>query len=164
MPPPTFLAGETVEAGELAWLSDTHPRARIFRNSNQSIPNNTATSISFTTERKDVGDMFDSGSPTLLTIPDPGDFMVGGHIRWASAAGGFREVRIVVNSVTIEASERTPPVSGDITIQSVVTYVPNLQTNDTLELIVIQTSGGAVNVERSTNFSPEFWTQWVAKT
>ncbi len=78
--PRTWNAGETVTAAlmnthvrdNLNWLGNDAPRCGALRDTNQSIPNNTLTTISYTgVDEFDVGAMHDpgGGNPSRVTVP-----------------------------------------------------------------------------------------------
>lgn len=54
--------------------------ARVYRSTNQSVSSG-FTAIQFNTEIYDVGDYFDAGTPTHLTIPEDGYYFISGGIQ-----------------------------------------------------------------------------------
>lgn len=124
--------------------------ARVRRSSTQSIPNNTATAISFTTEVHDTGDdNWSVGSPTRLTAQKTGSYITTGNLRWANNTSGRRQLQIRLNgSAIIGRIELGPNSVGNADMH--ITAIYELSSSDYVELLAFQNSGAALNVLSAT--------------
>src|SRR5207248_6992508 len=85
-----------------------------------------------------------------------GIYNVYGAVEWASNSSGSRYLGIRLNGSTIvaehyiasSASVPTPTLSAGAQY--------NLAVGDYVELVVLQNSGGSLNIQADVNFSPEF--------
>lgn len=128
--------------------SPTQPRASAYASSTQSISNSTATAVTFDSEDYDVGSMHSTVSNTSrITIPTSGDglYLVIGQLAYAANATGIRQTLLRKNGTTGIAQDLSTPngTNGtEIHLMSVVTLVAT----DYVELVAVQSSGGALNV------------------
>jgi hypothetical protein len=141
------------------------PTVQVRRTTAQSIPNTTATAISFDAEDSDNDGMHSAGSPTRLTCVTPGTYLVSGLIPYVANATGGREVRIVKNGVGVAVNGGrtlgpTPSGTIDSVILAPVIEVP-LLVGDFLELTAVQTSGGALNTTATNAIFPFMRAAWV---
>lgn len=133
---------------------------RVARNATQSIPTGVATPITFNVIRWDSTPLFSVVGLTRLLVPGleefRGTYLIGGSVRFALAAGGNRNLRILLNGLTEIAFARLVASGAAADVLNVCTLY-NLNPGDELQLIALQTSSGAVIVETDPNNSPEFW-------
>lgn len=131
--------------------------ARVYHNAAQSIPNAIDTTLNFNSERADTDVIHDNVTNNpRLTCKTAGVYYIVAGIGFASNATGRREVFIRLNGATQIASAILPAASGVITrIPPIGTLYP-LAVNDYVEVIVNQTSGGALNTDVGANATPEF--------
>lgn len=142
-------------------LDPVVPQARVYNSANISISNNTVTALTFNSERFDNGDLHSTSSNTdRLTAPVTGLYAFGATVQFASNATGRRQVTLTVNGTEVAADERVP-VNGAVTIIS-VSSAWQLTAGDIVRVAVFQTSGGALNVQAGSNYTPEFWMYRVA--
>src|SRR5581483_8429754 len=131
--------------------SATQHRCRVYHSTTQSIPDNTSTALLFNSEDYDVGGLHDTGSNTSrLTAVVDGLYDVKGLAYFASNTTGYREVLIRKNGSTFYSQAIQAPVTG------IATAIPTaaelaLVAGDYVELVVVQTSGGALNGGSSDN-------------
>lgn len=122
--------------------------ARIYRNTQQTVVDNTLTVISMNTERWDDGDMWNSGAPTRLTVPVAGIWYFEGFLEWASAGGGTgsRFADLFLNNTTIigELNSGWKPDTNAVPIHS-GGAMWKCAVGDYVELRVFQNSGGSLN-------------------
>ena len=163
--PPNFTAGTPLAEGDLDILSDdiaflaNPPKCRIYNSANLSIPHNTATTLTFNSERQDTDTMHSTSVNTgRITMNTAGFYIVGISLEFASNATGTRRVDVSVGA-TVIASEIDSAVSGDVT-RKVVSTGYQFAAGDYVTFIVTQTSGGALNVNAGGNYSPEAWAIW----
>lgn len=155
--------GDTVR-DDLEWLARNKPHCRVYNNAAVSIPDATRTAITFNSERVDVGGMHSTVSNTSrITIPSGADgwYSIGGCIEFASVnTTGIREGDILLNGSTLIAIQQVP---GFVQVQQCnPSCYYQLVAGDYVELTAFQSSGGALNVDASSAYSPEFWATWVA--
>ena len=139
------------------------PYSYVYNSANLSIPNATATALTFDSEVVDNGSMHSVVSNTgRINIPSGGIgmYLIGLTVRFATNATGFRQLEIRQGGTPI-LIHRVPAVSGD---QSYVTCSTLSVCNDfdILEFYVYQNSGGALNAETVGRYGIGAWAQWVA--
>lgn len=139
-------------------MSPPVPQARVFNSANISIADSTFTALTFDSERYDNGSLHDTGANTSrLTAPITGLYAIGACLQWAASAAGRRQARLRLNGTAyIDMIEHAPSAAGATTVQDPGTDY-RLTAGDYVEVVVFQSSGGALNVEAAANYSPEFW-------
>jgi hypothetical protein len=162
----TILAswGDAVNAA-IDYLGATKPRARVYNSANISIANNTATSLTFDSERYDVGGCHSTVTNTgRLTVPagEGGVYTIFCTARFAANSAGVREIAILVNGASFIARVRVAPASASDPTWFAYSTDYALAAGDYVTLSAFQTSGGALNVEASVSDSPEFGFRWCA--
>jgi hypothetical protein len=123
------------------------PRALAKLSVNQSIANNTETTLALAS--LDFSDQVNLSS-NLLVITKAGVYLATLGVLWDANTTGTRYVYIRQNSVTNRGGSSMPaaPTGGVQTLQIVTCYL-NCAVNDTIEGRVYQSSGGALNVNAS---------------
>lgn len=142
-----------------AWFvsSETTPvgiRARMYRSTDQSIPNATLTQITFSAARWDTDTLTSGG--TQFTIQRAGAYRITAQVRFAANATGQRIVYIRLNGSTFLAIDSRQAVTGGNPTDVTVPAEYELAAGNTVQLYVYQDSGGALNVTSAGNYSPEF--------
>jgi hypothetical protein len=137
-----FQRLEDIERGE-----SIHSAVRVFRNTTQSINNNTLTPVTFTDVAYEFGEWVDLGvDATILTVPDTGFYVVQGQIRWSAAVGGGTRRSFWINlNGSLEVGWDIPNIAGNLTDMN-ATLSRQLAAGDTLKLDVLQASGAALNI------------------
>lgn len=132
--------------------------ARVYHDANQSIANNTITSLALNTERFDTDAFHDAvTNNSRLTVPagKAGKYLIIGNVAFAANATGQRQVRILLNGATVIArTVDAGTIAGDGTF--ILSTIYDLAEADYVELQAYQTSGGALNVVATAAVSPEF--------
>ena len=139
------------------------PRCRVYNSANISLVNNTVTALTFDTEVLDDGGLHSTSVNTSrITIPADGAgwYSIGGHVRFAASATGYREVKVRLNGVTDLAIQRVnnSGATDDCRV-SISTEYP-LAVGDYVELCATQNSGGALNVIGGGVNTPAFYAKW----
>lgn len=159
--------GTSIDAVDLnkieAGIFEAHqmPAVRVTHNAAQSILNNTLTKIAFNTERFDTAGGAASTqhdtitNNTRLTCLFAGKYQIIGNVEFASNATGVRYLDVFLNNVTIISAEHSVAVNGG-THGIQISTLYDLAVNDFVELRAFQNSGGALNVNVTGNWSPEF--------
>lgn len=129
------------------------PTWAIYRDTTQSINNNTWTFVNFTGEDTDTGGMHSVVTNTFaVTINQPGLYSISGKGAFTANATGQRAVRLVKNNVVINGSSVIFNNVGASNVASAPTPTCYVQcaVNDVLGVQVWQQSGGALNTASGT--------------
>lgn len=138
------------------------PRARVYHSATQSLSTATVTTLSFNSERYDTGAMHDtSTNNSRLTVPKPGVYLVGGHVEFAANATGQRGLYLYLNGATYLAYDIHDASAANETAVTVST-VDQFVVGDYVELRAYQSSGGMLNVNSVTRYTPEFHMTFLA--
>lgn len=134
------------------WTPGLKPHVLLAKTT-ASVANNTMTTINWTSEVKDVGNMWSAGSSSLITIPYDGVYRVELIVRWASqtTAAGLRVARIDVGGV--EQMTFYLPTTSALNATNVITplsYVMQMTAAEQIECKVYQNSGGALDIISNT--------------
>jgi hypothetical protein len=128
--------------------------ARIYNSANESIANNTVTTVTWNSNRYDVHGISNVNGFTIVT---GGVYRVGAGVRWAANATGQRVLYIILNGVTFLKINAQQAIIGgnptDMGIETEYAFVAG----DTVRLQAFQDSGGALNITAAGNYSPEMW-------
>lgn len=147
------------------YLLTSAPTCRVYNSANISITNNTLTALTFDTEEFDVGAGMHSTSVNTgrLTVPTGcgGKYVIGADIEFAANATGSRLIRLRVNGATNIAQVQYPSSSGTYASALAISSVYALSAADYVEVVVLQDSGGALNVTTQASYSPRFWAYWL---
>jgi len=151
----------------IPWVADrlgTGLRARVYNSANINIANNTLTDLTFNSEYWDDGGFHDTGANTArLTMPRAGTYLFIGHVEFAVAAGGRRQVLLVVNgATTIAVVEEDYVPAGGVNLNLTISTIYQLAAGDFVTLRVYQNSGGPLNVNAQANWSPDFMVVKIA--
>lgn len=152
--PSTQRPGDTAFVGVFTTVARADHRhamavdqAKVFRTTNQSIPNNTVTAISFDTEGWDTDTMHDTvTNPSRLTAQRQGVYLIVGMCQWATASGGItRDANIRLNGATNFCLSKLPP-NANWGPTHHLTLELSLAAGEYIELVVTQDSGAALDI------------------
>ncbi len=144
-----------------AWSSDLYHLGgtagyigcRVHQSGTQSIPDTSATAVALGAEDTDAdpnGLMHDNvTNNNRITARTAGLYHLGAWLQFASSATGYRYSTLRLNGTTILVQDTRAGVSGTPTDVSLYTTYP-LAASDYVELLVIQTSGGALTLSQAT--------------
>lgn len=149
---------ETISVGQTGHISD-HQKLAVFANTvmsaatlkrkaNQSIPNNVSTAIIWDDleYQNSSPAMWTAGSPTRLTVPADGEYLMGGTARWAFNATGKRSCQLLVSgNFNLTLDERPAGATGNPACS--LSGFHTMTAGAYLEMFVLQTSGGALDIE-----------------
>lgn len=131
--------------------------ARVYNSTYLSIPNNTETTLTFDSERWDTDEIHSTVSNTSrLTAPTAGKYFIYAHVRFSQNPTGRRLLRLKLGApATHLATQDAPGFSAatDSTFLSVSTHY-QLAAGDYVEAVVIQSSGGQLDVIGDVSDSP----------
>lgn len=143
------------------------PRCRVYRNVLQTIGNAANTFVSFNAERYDMtgADAMHSTSvnPSRITIVTAGVYEFGAAIEWASNATGRRQLTLLVNNTTPIAADTRDGTTGAATRITLGGVDWEFAAGDYVEVQVLQSSGGNLDISASTGFQAEFWCRKVSE-
>ncbi len=136
------------------------PAVRVYNSGNVSIPDSAETAVTWDSEDFDTDDMHSVSSNTSrLTAPIAGKYIIMATIGWAANATGLRNVIIKYNGTThIADVDDNPP--GAVAFRQFIVAPYHLAAADYVECMAWQSSGGALNVERSANRFSWFSMVW----
>jgi hypothetical protein len=165
--PPNFTTGAIVTESQLDTLSDditflaNPPKCRVYNSANISVATSGVVQyLTFNSERFDTDSMHSTAVNTgRITFTTAGTYLVGANVQFASNATGFRDCFIRRNGTTSVAYTRMANAGATVCIVP-VQCVAAFSAGDYIEIGVQQSSGGALNVEAATEYSPEAWAIW----
>lgn len=134
---------------------------RVERSSNQSIPNNTWTTLSFNTivteEKPATTSQWSSGDPTKLICRLPGYYLINAHVRIAQNATGARGINLMKNGGSPLTAIVIAAFSGQDPVIQCSTIV-KLGTGDYIEAMAFQNSGAALDAVATSN---NLYLEWI---
>jgi len=129
--------------------------ARVIRTSNQLIPHNTLTAVSFDTEDYDNDNMWEGvTNPTYLTIRTPGIYLFIGQVHWAANAAGFRTLLVQLLPAGYIAQVRTDIDDATNEWRGQISTTWQCSAGNTALLYVYQNSGGNLNISHEAGQAP----------
>jgi hypothetical protein len=162
------LATDTVTSSDIATgaistneFSSSIPAARVTHASGQVVPNATAATLSFDSERYDTAAMHSTSSNTSrLTAPVTGIYEVTANVRWSGAqfTAGASTVTLRKNGSGLVAWEEDAGNDANL-----ITTTARLAAGDYLEVVVSQTSGSSKTIGSLAEYSPEFSMTWLTR-
>jgi hypothetical protein len=163
--PPTFVDATDLPASDLNLLSDgiselqaitpfgtDYVGVQVTRASNQSIPNSTATPVTFTAQVYDFGNAWTTGTDVVI----PAGWVPAGattiaaravaRVKFSNNATGVRHIELMRNGTPFGGAI-APGYSSDDTDVQAFDVDPLTEAADIFTLEVTQNSGGALNIE-----------------
>jgi hypothetical protein len=149
----------TVVAGAPAWAAPaggSTDRASVYHSADQSIPNNSATTLAFNSEYYDSNTLHDNATNnSRITIATTGRYLVIFRAVFATSATGYRAGVLLLNGGSfIDWQSYAAAPTGTSGVQNMI--IREFTAGDYIEAQVIQTSGGALDLKQFTNYSPVF--------
>jgi len=139
------------------------PAVRAYHNAAQSIPNAAYTSLAFNSEDFDTDALHDLAvNNSRLTATIPGKYRISANISFEENAAGFRLAAIRYNGVQLAAQQTIPSIGGAIYTSLSLTTTLDMAVGDYVEVRVYQSSGGALDVEYTSLYSPRFEMERIA--
>lgn len=131
--------------------------ALVTTDNTQSITPTTQTDVIFGTETRDVGGFWDSGSPTIFTIPSGVRKvrLIGQIITATSSASIYCQLRILKNNVTVVGSGLNNSVGGNPISRQIVSAVLDVVPGDTFKLSIWVSSAVVLQNNVNTWFAIE---------
>lgn len=140
--------------GHLAAANGTiAPRAS--RSTTQSIPDGADTAISFDGVNNDAWGCWSAGNAARLTAPVTGRYMAVGQVTFAANGTGFRRICIEKDGTsTVGQVDLPTTLSGSAVWLNVTSQPFDMTQGEYVRLMVRQNSGGSLDVNNSSTFSP----------
>jgi hypothetical protein len=137
------------------------PACNVARSTDQTISSAVQTTVTFDTEKYDLRNMWNSGSPTRLTVPSGagGIYVIGGVIEYTANAVGARQCILMVNGAIVGRTFSDNPGSGPAGRVSFVRDIA-LAASDYVEMAGYQNSGTTLSMV-ATQRQPELWARRV---
>jgi hypothetical protein len=127
---------------------------RAYNVSPQSVADATAVALSLNAEQFDHdpnGSIHDAGgvpvSNTAVTIRTTGVYHLTGFVRFSPNTTGVRSASFRISGATTITQDLRDPTSGGNTTDIAIATAYLITTPDYVELVVYQSSGGALNVD-----------------
>lgn len=167
---PVFVTGEITTAARLNILSDDvtflhdPPTVHLTRSAFFTVANNTSTAITFDVERIDTDNMHSTSSNIeRINITTSGFYYFTGQATWAANATGHRSLGLRMSGATFASvvSQMAVTTASEGTAQCVSTLRYIVAGANYMELVAAQSSGGALNIEKDSDYSAEFMAFWV---
>lgn len=157
-----FTASTVLTAAE---LNDAFspPRCRLTNSATISAPNGAST-LTFDTETHDTGGMHSTSSNTSrITIPTGGSgmYLIGAGVEFAANATGTRDLNLRINGTTVIATSRATAASGTSATRLMTNTIYPLNAGDYIEAQINQSSGGNLNINATSEFTPIFYACWL---
>ncbi len=133
--------------------------ARAYNSGAIAITSGTATVLTLDNERWDTDTIHDTSSNTSrLTATTAGRYQATCHVEWAANTIGWRRLEIQLNGATVIASDdmTVDPLDDEVTPRQSLTVHYDLSATDYLECYANQTGSDTLNVNATSNVSPEF--------
>lgn len=117
----------------------------------QSVPNNTETAVTWPAEQRDTANAFLLSAPTRITVPAGFTLArIAAQVTFAANATGSRKARILRNGsqegVGLPAVRFDAAGGTDVTVLPLSGGIVPVAPGDYFELLVVQDSGGALNL------------------
>lgn len=141
----------------------TRQRVRVYNDANITLTTGVNLALTFNQEVYDTGAMHSiSVNTSRLTCVVPGLYAIGGCVRFASNATGYRQI-FIRHSVGAAALDSVivPAVNGQVTDVTINTQYEMLA-GEYVELIAGQNSGGNLDAVSAIPLSPAFWMARIA--
>jgi hypothetical protein len=154
------LTADSTQADGVIWATPATPTLTFVgcdlrKSANQSISNNTSTAISFDVENYDSDGFHDNATNnTRITIPSgkAGKYLFTFTVRFAGNTTNRRDLLFRINGSDSGNLMRTQVLSdGGLALIYNASVHLNLSVADYVEMAVVQTSGGALDVDSGTN-------------
>lgn len=121
------------------------PLVRVSGGAIAPVLNDTPTAIPFTTEEIDTAGFWVIGTPTRLTIPQAGMYLMGAENTWGANTTGVRELQFRLNGTTVlDHTQHLTTSVGELHVTS--TYLWPFIVGDYIEIMVRQTTGISFNM------------------
>jgi len=149
----------------IAWMATDSPAVRAYNNANLAWGTGVDTVVTLNSERFDNAAMHSTSSNTSRgTVPagGAGKYLFGSLVEFAANVTGGRGCHIKMNGTTYIAKSvvQGSTGAGDTTSMTVTSSYA-LIAADYVEMWAYQSSGGFLNINSASAYSPELWAYWL---
>ena len=138
------------------------PAARVYHDADQTLANNTETTITFNSEKSDNDGIHDpSTNPERLTCKTAGWYFIWGNLQFAASSTGDRQSIIYLNGTTISIGYDSRRARAIGPTHGIVSTSYNLAVDDYVILRASQNSGGNLAITANNEHSPVFEMIWL---
>ena len=132
--------------------------ARVYNSGAITLTTGAITALTFDSESYDTDTIHSTvANQSRLTATTAGKYCIWGNVSFATNATGVRMVKITKDGATDIAKIRAEPVSvATHPTEITISCEYQLAATNYVELYCFQSSGGNLNVEQNTDFSPVF--------
>lgn len=131
--------------------------ARVYRTTALAVGNAIWATIGFDAERWDTDGMHDTTTNTSqVVVQTAGWYVITGHISFAANATGARGIRVRLNGATVIAQDKRGNAGASETTDLSIPTKWKCAVGDVLQLQCYQTSGAALNLLSTGDYSAEF--------
>lgn len=121
--------------------------AQVIAAAAQSINNNTATALTFSSEVYDTDAIADLGAQaTRLTCKTAGKYHIEVHCEFAANATGIRIAWLYIGGVNQNEGVTLNSAGAGVAVWASASFIRDMDEDDYAEIDVYQTSGGPLNV------------------
>lgn len=143
------LAQYIKTAASIVPASNPRKDARVKRTADLSIANNANLAVTWQAADFDTSAFWNAGAPTRLTVPSGvTKVKLSGGVRWVSNTTGSRLITLFKNGASVAGRFSQQSLTGVIDQSGVSADIP-VVAGDYFEMIVFQSSGGALNITAS---------------
>ncbi len=164
----TTAASGTCTALLFGVIGSTHNMGcRVYNSADEPLADNTATALTFDSERYDVGGLHSTVTNTgRITVPIAGTYLIVGHVDIEVNGTDSSSARLLIrlNGTTyIAVQNDSPGAVGTQTLRLSIATVYELAANDyvTLEAYQDNTANAARDAVANAAFSPEFALHYI---
>lgn len=137
-------------------------RVGLTLGTNQSFTTGVDGAVSFTVEYFDSDNMWVVGSPTRLTIPKAGIYLIGFTGKWTSSVNAQRELWIRLNGTT-ELDRKSAQNGNAVNHPFTMNYVYYFNVGDYIEFMGLQSSGGALTMLSDSSNPITAWMMYMGR-
>ncbi|HLA15270.1 MAG TPA: hypothetical protein VJZ72_00090, partial [Candidatus Limnocylindrales bacterium] len=149
------------------WMhAESGSGARIYRSTNQAIPELTNTKVSFDSVRYDDAGYWSAGDPTVITIPATGDYRLTAHVVLGAETDNLGvdslQLGFWLNGTQFVANRRAPKDQGGGALTLVAEY--RFTAGDEVELDVLQEGGASTDIVAADQYGIELTIQRITES
>jgi len=152
---PVYMLGNTIAGAGSGY------NARIYRSTVQGIPTGVSTAISFDSIRYNNGPLWAIGTPTRMTAPVTGRYLIGGGVLMTGVPADHVVLSVRLNGTTFIARQDDTSNAASVSKGPNVNTIYRLNATDYVELLIFHDAASSQNVAASGNTSPEFWMEFL---
>jgi len=145
-----------------AKFANSIPAVSVLHSVAQSTIGNGATTVlAFDSEHYDTASMHDTSTDnSRLTAPVTGIYAITASVAWASNPTGRRTIHLRRSGFASIAVDSRAAFGDEV--GTAIATLARLEAGDYVEVLIQQTSGSSLNIQKDGEHSPEFAMTWLA--